>query len=153
MIALRYRPASIDQGNTEERGHQVRLVSLIYRKANNVLIWAGRDENRNAASAFSLIRQIANNEESRLDTLDSSHPNPCTCKSMISDSQGKEISWATSPSWESLKAFFKIPWLRRLWVLQEVVLSSSAVMMWGDTEIPWELVGIASKRIQDDHQL
>jgi hypothetical protein len=55
--------------------------------------------------------------------------------------------------WESLKTFFKIPWLRRLWVLQEVVLSSSAVMMWGDTEIPWELVGVTSKRIQDDHQL
>jgi hypothetical protein len=143
----------INQRNVEERGHQVRLMSLIYRKANNVLIWAGRDENRYASSAFSLIRQIANNEESHPDTLDSSNPNRCGCKSMASDSQGKEMSLTTSPSWESLKAFFKIPWLRRLWVLQEVVLSSSAVMMWGDTEIPWELVGIASKRIQDDHQL
>lgn len=143
----------INQGNTGERGHQVRLMSLIYRRASNVLIWAGRDENRHATSAFSLIRQIADNEGSHPDTLDPSNPNPCGCKGVTSGSQGKEISSTTSPSWESLKAFFKIPWLRRLWVLQEVVLSSSAVMMWGDTEISWELIGIASKRIQDDHQL
>jgi hypothetical protein len=38
-------------------------------------------------------------------------------------------------------------------VLQEVVLSSSAIVLWGGAEIPWDVVGRASERIQDDHRL
>jgi hypothetical protein len=143
----------INQRNIEERGHQVRLMSLIYRNASKVLIWAGRDENRRALSAFSLIRQIVNGRGSHADTLDSTNSNLCGCKAVTPNDQGEELPSTAYSGWESLKAFYKVPWLRRLWVLQEVVLASSAVVMWGDAEISWELVGLASERIQDDHQL
>ena len=56
-------------------------------------------------------------------------------------------------AWESLKTFYRIPWLRRLWVLQEVALSSSAIVLWGNTEVSWDIVGRASEVIQDDHNL
>jgi hypothetical protein len=143
----------INQRNIEERGYQVRLMSLIYRKGSKVLIWAGRDESRHASSAFSLIRQIANGGATHTDTIDSTNSDFCGCKAVSPNGQGEEPFLTASSSWESLQAFYKVPWLRRLWVLQEVVLSSSAVVMWGDAEISWELVGIASERIQDDHQL
>ena len=50
----------IDQGNLAERGHQVRLMEQIYRKAERVLIWAGEDEGYDARSAFALLKEIAN---------------------------------------------------------------------------------------------
>ena len=50
----------IDQGNIAERGHQVRLMEQIYRKAERVLIWAGEDEGYDARSAFALLKEIAN---------------------------------------------------------------------------------------------
>lgn len=143
----------INQEDIEERGHQVRLMGLIYRKAKCVLIWGGQAEAHHAAEAFSLIRQIANTENFHKEDLDSSTTDYYGCSFMSPGNRGKEVSSTSSPSWQSLQTFFKISWLRRLWVLQEVVLSSAAVMMWGDAEIPWELVGVASKNIQNDHQL
>ena len=70
----------INQKNVEERGHQVRLMSQIYRKASKVLIWAGQDENRYASSAFSLIRQIANGEVNHTDALCSANFEPYGCQ-------------------------------------------------------------------------
>jgi hypothetical protein len=143
----------INQKNIEERGHQVRLMSQIYKKASKVLIWAGQDENRHASSAFSLIRRIANGGMSHTDALCSANFDLYGCQTPTPSDPGNDSLSTTCSGWESLRAFYKVPWLRRLWVLQEVVLSSSAVVMWGDEEISWELVGLASERIQDDDKL
>ncbi|KAF2028348.1 hypothetical protein EK21DRAFT_90766 [Setomelanomma holmii] len=35
-------------------------------------------------------------------------------------------------------------WFQRLWVVQKVALGRSAIVLWGDCEISWDLVGIAA---------
>lgn len=49
----------INQGNTEERGHQVRLMGDVYKRAQRVVIWLGDDKNRHAEGVFKFCATIA----------------------------------------------------------------------------------------------
>ena len=73
----------INQDDIVERGHQVRLMGLIYKRAKRVIIWAGRDDNRDAPSAFSLISKIANGEKDNVDGLSHVSFSSCRCDSVI----------------------------------------------------------------------
>ena len=86
-------------------------MGSIYSMAERVLIWAGRDENQQAATAFSVLSMIAGNSGGD----ENAHDFPSL--SLI------------RMQMKSLREFYEIPWFRRLRVIQEVVLSSSAVML------------------------
>ncbi|KAK0617709.1 heterokaryon incompatibility protein-domain-containing protein [Immersiella caudata] len=47
----------INQGDVEERGHQVRSMTEIYSKANRVIVWLGEAEARDH-EAFQAIREV-----------------------------------------------------------------------------------------------
>ena len=45
--------------------------------------------------------------------------------------------------WRSLECLFGLPWFRRVWVLQEAALASSAIFMLGQQTLPWKNLGFA----------
>lgn len=49
----------INQGDVEERGHQVRLMGDVYKWAQRVVIWLGEDEHGHAEGAFKFCATIA----------------------------------------------------------------------------------------------
>jgi hypothetical protein len=49
----------INQGDLDERGQQVQYMNAIYKNASHVLVWLGRDDNEIAGTAFSLVRELA----------------------------------------------------------------------------------------------
>ncbi|KAG4439296.1 hypothetical protein IFR05_005229 [Cadophora sp. M221] len=49
-----------------------------------------------------------------------------------------------SPDWECLLRFFAHEWFERVWIVQEVRVSSSALALIGDYEISWLIIYIAS---------
>ena len=44
------------------------------------------------------------------------------------------------PAWEAIKSLFSRPWFKRMWIIQEVVLSQDVVVILGRYLISWKLV-------------
>ena len=44
------------------------------------------------------------------------------------------------PAWEAMQSLFSSPWFRRMWIIQEVILSSDVIVMLGGYKFSWELV-------------
>ncbi|PMD28865.1 heterokaryon incompatibility, partial [Hyaloscypha variabilis F] len=92
----------INQRSTEEKNYQVPLMRNIYQQAECVLMWLGKEAD-NSHLAMSMIETWAAVLEN------------------IKDSFNK-------PSWTAMRYFFERPYWRRIWIVQEVVLSRHAVL-------------------------
>jgi hypothetical protein len=133
----------INQEDIKERGHQVRLMRSIYRKANRVLVWLGKDDSDDAEIAFSVICSIVNSSPRHVDSSSKAgfrHRNGGW--PFLDANEG--IPHPGSMKWKSVEKLFHCQWFWRIWVIQEIVLAKSAVLMWGDFEIDWKWVGIAA---------
>ncbi|KAH7061425.1 heterokaryon incompatibility protein-domain-containing protein [Macrophomina phaseolina] len=113
----------INQQDVAERGHQVRLMRSIYKKAKSVLIWLGPDDQQTASAVFAAAKKIF-------------------LKDMIS------IPPPEDDIWVGFALLFGRPWFWRLWCLQEITLASSAQIMWGPESIAWECLGFAAAWIR-----
>lgn len=118
----------INQRNEIEKGHQVRLMRAIYQKARSVLIWLGPDEHNQALAVFDASRKIFAEDMSR-------------------------VPHSSDSLWSGFADLFDRAWFWRLWCLQEIVLASSAELMWGPEIISWECLGFAAAWIRTmEHQ-
>ncbi|KAF2260852.1 hypothetical protein CC78DRAFT_447525, partial [Lojkania enalia] len=93
--------ACINQEDLNERGHQVNLMSDVYRKETRVLIHLGPADENIVSKALELIHGINNKHEM---------PAP------------------SSDDWIPLLEFGSCQWFRRLWVVQECVLAQEAIV-------------------------
>lgn len=94
---------SINQGNIHERNHQVGLMSQIYSKATNVIVWLGmaiKDSN----AVMRNLRALQDDPRS--------------------------ISYLRAYD-RSLSMFFCHPYWSRLWVQQEFILAKQVEIFWG----------------------
>lgn len=135
----------INQSDNDEKGNQVQLMSQIYRTARNVLVWLGKNDEDNATTpnaAFGLVCEVVNFSLKSTSAFFTSSGNiktvpvPATLPEM--DSQ----------RWLSLQKLFDLDWFWRVWVIQEIALSVTASLMWDDSEIAWEYVGLAAAYIR-----
>lgn len=97
----------IDQQNLQERGHQVGLMGQIYSNAIRVLVWLGPDTSCCAAETFQVIFKAS-----------------------------YDATFARAPSVkEALERLISCKWFSRVWVVQELLLSRSATVFWGSSQI------------------
>jgi len=125
----------INQDDEDERSQQVSIMGDIYKNAEVVLMWIG-DEVLHTKDALSMIRRLAK-EYSILKlkreighlNYDLYEPSDLSARQRL---QGilMEPSWPTVTNLLSSRSYFL-----RLWVIQEVVLSSKAVVVCGDHRI------------------
>jgi hypothetical protein len=122
----------IDQDNVAERSHQVSIMDQIYQQAHQVVAWVG-----------------PNTEETRLglQTLQIlgkgsiiKHPSYCPELDWLKDfpavvkkPEGEGLFG--NKAWSSIKAFFELPYWRRSWIIQEMVLANALVFFSGDQVI------------------
>ncbi|KAK7993374.1 TAP42-like family protein [Apiospora arundinis] len=99
----------IDQNNTSERGHQVRLMTKIYSEARSVLIYVG---------------EAADDSDGLLSAVFSGGPLQNTLKRKRGPSK--------------LESFFERRYFHRLWVLQEVALARKAELICGASVVSWD---------------
>ncbi|KAK0662250.1 Heterokaryon incompatibility protein 6 [Lasiodiplodia hormozganensis] len=182
----------INQADDSEKGHQVRLMRLIYKRAARVLVWLGQpSSDEQPRAAFNALCALVNQTLSPTDPPatwdeqdDTSDPHPLSSSSRINsdDSLFSATTTASSTSsisslsslsltstaepagssssakqrssailadrWAALAPFFGLAWFRRVWVIQEVALSSAATALhWGRARIAWALVARATDRI------
>ncbi|KAI1428568.1 heterokaryon incompatibility protein-domain-containing protein [Xylaria sp. FL1777] len=98
----------INQGDNDEKGHQVQLMATIYAKANRVTVWLGEapDENN---QALEVIHKAAE-EQSTSTTID-------------------EVNE------QEIITLLKRPWFQRIWVLQEVAAARHVLIKYGHAEM------------------
>jgi hypothetical protein len=53
--------------------------------------------------------------------------------------------------WGRIFEIYNRPWFSRLWVVQEVALARSAIVLWDDCEISWEWIGLAAAIIRTNY--
>lgn len=112
----------MNQGDDEEKNHQVRLMRRIYQGATRVVIWLGDDYKQNHVTShlFNLISQMYHRDFKSVPPLE--------------DLQ----------TWREFERLFRNPWFCRVWCLQEAALATSAQVMLGKHSAPWEYIGFAA---------
>ncbi|KAK6697982.1 hypothetical protein SNK05_010830 [Fusarium graminearum] len=105
---------AIDQSNTDERNHQVNLMSKIYSQAAGVIIYLGESAN-NSDLAIEYIMECDN-----------------------PSSETTPLSYPKSPTlMKAVRDLFFRPWFTRVWVIQEVFLSALKTIYCGDKMVSW----------------
>jgi hypothetical protein len=111
----------IDQGNVDEKNHQVQMMSQIYSYAIRVCIWLGLDDVESSRAIRFIKEEIL--QLRHFDTLCQDESN--------------------SQKWQSLLLLMQRPWFFRRWVVQEIALARDATIYCGPDEIAWKDFSVA----------
>lgn len=136
----------INQQDPDERASQVKLMDRIYSQATYTIIWLGRDDaTKSAAAAAEAVMRI------------SSYPHTAFSQSAIvpfthQDSEIYRKAGLEPPMtwdhWRSLAALLKRQWFKRVWIVQECILSRDLIMFCGPHRIPWRNFVTAMQNIE-----
>ncbi|RFU33846.1 hypothetical protein B7463_g2467, partial [Scytalidium lignicola] len=146
----------IDQSDEQERGHQVKNMGLIYKKAERVLVWLGSDgfedfEDYNAYSNKEPFAALMKEIPPQL------NQDPAVLQSSgIGQIHPKELDYSTYHAWTTLAKLLCRPWFNRLWVVQEVGLNKSVVVLFGENKMDFDdlmilAAWLSSKRLLVDY--
>ncbi|KAL5330658.1 hypothetical protein ACEPPN_000177 [Leptodophora sp. 'Broadleaf-Isolate-01'] len=118
---------SINQSNFVERGLQVARMRDIYKKALNVIAWVGEEEDE-SGSAIALVQRLA-------EIGKSSHSACALLESRLRENP----AYLGTGCWLALRDFVERPYWYRLWIMQEIIMgSSSLIVRCGLSSIPWK---------------
>ncbi|KAK7192189.1 ankyrin repeat and sam domain containing protein 6 [Paraphaeosphaeria sporulosa] len=107
----------IDQSNTKERNHQVRMMHQIYTRATGVIAWLG-DSVDGSDLAMQFIADTAHE-------VIRASPEDHTDSSIQKGTRTALINLALRPYWS------------RLWILQEVIAAKKVDLMCGQKRVDW----------------
>ena len=151
-----YRPVwidavCIDQNNKPERNAQVKNMGNIYSSAMLVLAWFGKQAplNGTLTEAVSCLQDWQASQEYR-DFLEhckrQSHQAARTQRApppaLLS------LAEPYGPVWSCLTNLCQRTYWTRLWIVQELVKAKELLLMWGDEQIPWNVLSSAFHTIQ-----
>ena len=134
----------IDQRDDKERGHQVRLMTEIYRHAMAVVVWLG-PENGNSAAGMSLLNEVGAFIDAERSANDSA--------AKLHDWIYKALSdHAYDTRWNGLEEIYSRSYWTRLWVIQELVVTSHPDKVWllcGPAKAQFIHIRILNQKISD----
>lgn len=133
----------INQDDDAEKGNQVHLMRRIYFQAQGVLIWLGEaaEEGRSGISV-SLPARLAILFGLATLTLGMNKSNSlCVRVRDVRKGTTDELAPFSTELYLHLIHLLRKPWFGRAWVVQEVVVSKKATVLWGSKQCEWnELV-------------
>lgn len=126
----------INQGDEVERAAQISLMRAIYRQAHQVIGWLGEptDDSEIGIKFLCFLGNVESNP-----SLD---PGPACHEFTEGVQTGEKIAYLFSPDGKHMKAatgLLQRPWFGRLWVVQEVLLSSGLLLRCGQLSIPGDI--------------
>ncbi|KAE8378567.1 hypothetical protein BDV26DRAFT_304208 [Aspergillus bertholletiae] len=122
----------IDQSNLDERASQVSIMDQIYECASYTLIWLGLDDPYTEV-AVETIRKLYSAQG---DLIRDNEIAPYTNQPQEIYAAAN-IPYVSLEEWTALATLFLRPYLRRLWVIQENILSYTCLGYCGRFEVPW----------------
>ncbi|KAF7527535.1 hypothetical protein G7054_g10431 [Neopestalotiopsis clavispora] len=136
---------SIDQENEIEKSRQVSIMGNIFKRASEVIVWIGPNE-QGSAEAMDVLRQIGEACQEVLRTKDQEASDRAIEQhAHIGDKNESTVLAAIGSKWfpGNVPAFnpvyishiFQRPWFRRVWVLQEARVNYNVTFHCGDEKI------------------
>ena len=114
----------VNQEDVPERNEQVKLMSHIYKSAEQVLCYLGLVASK-SAFVFEVLRARHNGaSKARLEQL---------CVELY----GSQDRFVVQ---DLLVALVDIPYLNRIWIVQEIVLAKSITLYCGERRLPWQAI-------------
>lgn len=117
----------INQADTNERGHQVRLMPDIYSHAKRVLIFPGEATDEDSRGLYYL--------PGLEDFL--APPSPDLGSLNQGDQGEKPALDILRTVQHTMKHLFSRRYFTRVWILQEIALAREPVVMYGTYQVPW----------------
>ncbi|KAL9564710.1 hypothetical protein ACKAV7_011162 [Fusarium commune] len=135
----------INQSDHAERLQQVSIMQRIYSQAFRVIGFVGKDYTH-ASMCFNAIKALTSawfEVRKRFGQEDNTSSTPGNIYGCVMNeaSMGRIVEVFQSGYW------------KRLWVVQELVSSRRAIIRWGDAEISWTLLGLATTLIRNNKSL
>jgi hypothetical protein len=115
----------IDQSNLEERSSQVKMMHLIYKKADAVLVWLG-PQDEVATQAVRAMDKLNKAPELATQTLRLSEQDRSTVYQAAMHLPMHEFDWYC------LVSLLQRRWFRRAWIIQEVAWARMAIVVCGN---------------------
>ncbi|KAH8594437.1 heterokaryon incompatibility protein-domain-containing protein [Bisporella sp. PMI_857] len=117
----------IDQNNIEERNQQVNLMEQIYKLNGAVYMWLGKEADGSdlAMETLSLIKNFIeeDNEEEK--------------RAKLREIMKASFDGSFDQNWMAVTHLFRRQYWTRVWILQEVLQSSQALLHCGTKRLPW----------------
>jgi Heterokaryon incompatibility protein (HET) len=132
----------INQDDTQERSNQVSIMREIYHRARRVVVWLDGD-NRELQAALSVLEVAWNNYYKERPIVKGEHTDYDPKVDMVKrdNNIARGFPDINDRAWKSLNTFLETAWFSRIWVIQEVAVSSCCVMLYGDIEVQWSAIG------------
>ena len=125
----------VNQADFEERAQQVSIMDRVYRNTSSCLIWLGEASPKTG----DVIRSVEYTSKHLYEQV--FRASGWMEKELDSDFTYDNLSlhalFGDSLTAVDLATLFERPWFRRVWVLQEAVLSPKTTCHWGDWTISW----------------
>ena len=154
----------IDQTNIPERNYQVSIMKHIYSQALRTFVYLGEpcpfDEEAlklmvSLTELAQLLRRFSLIELMSMKPLDvtTSRARDAAirfielknagfpgARTRTTDLVAAGLPHPQHPAWEAMHSLFSRPWFSRVWIIQEVILSPTVVVMFGSYQITWKEV-------------
>jgi len=123
----------INQDDATEKGGQVQMMRDIYRGASRTVVWLG-DATVFTPAGFTLIPRLLDAHRMRQEVGDG---RPLMSLS-ASDREMYGIPSYLARDWLALLCVFDVAYFRRMWIVQEVVVSRTVDVMCGHDGCTWD---------------
>jgi len=121
----------INQGDSREKGIQVRLMNKIFQTADRVVAWIGH-EYEGSHQAIETLAKIG--------PLQNTLGSDPSADGLLhtSRSLSRKVPDARDNIWTKINLLVKRPWFQRAWIVQELVLASKVLIVCGRSELDWD---------------
>lgn len=125
----------IDQKNSLERSEQVQMMTRIYEQAQRVLIFIGNPSELDL-EAYSRLFEYLKNKQDEVH-LSEGHDLPSLQSWIVYNILSFQKGYP-HPSRYTLIKFLGHSWFHRIWVIQEVIMSCTAILHFGPFLLDWD---------------
>lgn len=125
----------INQADNEEKNVQIAMMKEIYQKASCTIVWLGEATSQSNAGFDMVPRLLA--AENILGSQEKEQKNITT---RLEDRQFTKLGLPKlgDSSWAAYSSIFERAWFSRVWVIQEVVMSSQIRIQCGTRSLSWD---------------
>jgi hypothetical protein len=130
-------PTCINQEDLKERLQQVASMSTIYKSAKETIMWLG-EETLHTQDAFNVIPRLSDARQGLVDLPLSGHRGQVKDRSALCCADELQ-NLLTESVWIGLQNLYFRSYFDRLWIMQEICLSSKASIVCGSHSIDWNI--------------
>lgn len=135
----------INQDNNEEKSQQVSMMREIYSGCQNAIVWLGEDPDVGETESKSMTASRVCEMLEMLGADRHLHELPCFS---TSEDNRTEITDEYTVHFEAFRKFVNLPWWKRIWVIQEMVLPKNLKFFYASEEFSYETLSSVVRVLQ-----